>query len=157
MKCLCIYPTEIGRIGIAANSSAITNLYLPNDHIPLDDAFINETDMLKEAGRQLQLYLAGILRNFDLPLAPDGTEFSLRVWKSLTTIPCGETRSYGEIAQIIGNKKAARAVGRAIHCNPIPIFIPCHRVIGSNGKLIGYGGGLQTKSFLLNLEKQGDM
>jgi O-6-methylguanine DNA methyltransferase len=91
--------------------------------------------------------------NFDGIVAPSGTEFMLRVWKSLLAIPYGETRSYQEIAQSVGNKKASRAVGLANNRNPIPVFIPCHRVIGANGKLIGYGGGLDLKAYLLELER----
>jgi methylated-DNA-[protein]-cysteine S-methyltransferase len=102
----------------------------------------------------LQDYLAGKRRDFTLPLAPAGTEFMLRVWEVLRAIPYGETRSYREIAQITGNQKASRAVGLANNRNPIPIFVPCHRVIGTNGKLTGYRGGLQTKERLLELEKQ---
>lgn len=103
----------------------------------------------------MQDYLAGKLKDFKLPLAPAGTEFMLRVWESLRAIPYGETRSYQEIAQSVGNKKASRAVGLANNRNPIPIIIPCHRVIGANGKLTGYRGGLEIKAHLLELEKQG--
>ena len=153
MKNIFFYPTEIGEIGIAASGNVITNLYFPNDQMP-QDAVVNEIEILKKAGEQLHHYLAGKRKDFDLPLAPDGTAFRLRVWESLRTIPYGETRSYGEIAQSIGNKKSSRAVGQANHHNPIPIFIPCHRVIGSSGKLVGYGSGLQIKAYLLLLEKQ---
>jgi methylated-DNA-[protein]-cysteine S-methyltransferase len=106
-----------------------------------------------EAGRQLRAYFAGELREFALPLAPQGTEFQLKVWKQLGNIPYGATISYGELARRIGNPKASRAVGLANGANPIPIIIPCHRVIGSNGKLTGYGGGLPIKEKLLELER----
>ena len=86
-------------------------------------------------------------------MAPEGTEFQKKVWKALTAIPYGETRSYGEIAKIVGNDKASRAVGMANHNNPIPILIPCHRVIGKSGKLTGYAGGLDKKTALLELER----
>ena len=152
MKNIFFYSTEIGEIGIAEDGNFITNLYFPNDQIP-HDADTNETVLLKEAGQQLQNYLAGKLKDFALPLAPQGTAFMLRVWESLRTIPYGETRSYQEIAHSIGNNRACRAVGQANHRNPIPIFIPCHRVIGSSGKLIGYGSGLPIKAYLLELEK----
>jgi methylated-DNA-[protein]-cysteine S-methyltransferase len=145
------YQTIIGEIGIAENRGNITNLYFYNEQIPRNN-IIYETDILKEAGRQLQNHLAGKLKEFDLPLTPAGTEFMLSVWESLCTIPYGETRSYQEIAQDVGNKKASRAVGLACNRNPIPIFIPCHRVIGANGKLTGYGGGLEIKARLLELE-----
>lgn len=153
MRNIFFYPSDIGKIGITARDNVITNLYFPNDQIP-HDADVKETEILKEAGQQLYSYLAGKRKDFDLPLAPDGTAFRLRVWESLRGIPYGETRSYGQIAQSIGNKKAARAVGQANHHNPIPIFIPCHRVIGSSGKLVGYSSGLQIKTYLLALEKQ---
>jgi methylated-DNA-[protein]-cysteine S-methyltransferase len=104
--------------------------------------------------QQLQAYFAGELENFDLKLAPEGTPFQLGVWRSLCDIPYGETISYGELADRIGNPKASRAVGLANGSNPIPIVIPCHRVIGSNGKLTGYGGGLPIKEKLLALERR---
>jgi methylated-DNA-[protein]-cysteine S-methyltransferase len=103
---------------------------------------------------QLQAYFAGELENFDLQLAPEGTPFQLGVWRSLCDIPYGETISYGTLACRIGNPKASRAVGLANGSNPIPIVIPCHRVIGSNGKLTGYGGGLPIKEKLLALERR---
>ncbi len=152
MKKFFFYQTGIGVIGIAENGNAVTNLYFQGEKTP-EDAVISETEILKEAGKQLRAYLAGKLRDFTLPLAPSGTEFMLRVWKSLLTIPYGETRSYQEIALSVGNKKASRAVGLANNRNPIPIFIPCHRVIGANGKLTGYGGGLDLKAHLLELEQ----
>jgi methylated-DNA-[protein]-cysteine S-methyltransferase len=113
-----------------------------------DSAFFLETI------RQLRAYFGGELREFDLPLAPEGTEFQLRVWKSLRDIPYGETMSYGQLATRLGNPKASRAVGLANGSNPIPIIIPCHRVIGSDGSLVGYGGGLENKKILLALESR---
>ena len=89
-----------------------------------------------------------------MPLAPKGTSFQQKVWAALREIPYGETRSYKEIAAMVGNEKACRAVGMANNRNPLPIFIPCHRVVGANGKLVGYAGGLDVKTFLLNLEKE---
>ncbi len=112
------------------------------------------TELLEEVERQLQEYFAGRLQHFDLPLHPQGTEFQKKVWKALMSIPYGETRSYGEIAKQIGNEKAVRAVGGANHVNPISIVIPCHRVIGKNGSLTGYGGGLKIKETLLTLERK---
>ncbi|NLI11499.1 methylated-DNA--[protein]-cysteine S-methyltransferase [Pelotomaculum propionicicum] len=152
MKNIFFYQTDLGEIGIAANGNAVTNLYLKKENIPRDTV-VQETELIKEAARQLQDYLAGKLRDFNLPLAPAGTEFMRRVWESLRAIPYGQTRSYQEVAQSVGNKKASRAVGLANNRNPIPIFIPCHRVIGANGKLVGYGGGLEIKAYLLDLEK----
>ena len=152
MNNIFFYQTDIGEIGIAENKGNITNIYFENEQIPRNNIAF-ETDTLKEAARQLQDYLAGKLREFDLPLALAGTDFMLRVWKSLLNIPYGETRSYQEIALSVGNKKASRAVGHACKQNPIPIIIPCHRVIGTNGKLTGFGGGLELKARLLELEK----
>ena len=111
-----------------------------------------DTPLLKEAEKQLLEYLEGKRKAFDVPLNPKGTKFMQEVWTALQEIPYGETRTYGQIAQIIGKPKAARAVGMANHRNPIPIIIPCHRVIGSNGKLVGYGLGMEKKEFLLTLE-----
>ncbi len=104
--------------------------------------------------RQLRVYFAGELKEFDLPLAPDGTPFQQKVWRELCKIPYGETISYGELARRIDNPNASRAVGLANGSNPIPIIIPCHRVIGSNGKLTGYGGGLPIKEKLIALERR---
>jgi methylated-DNA-[protein]-cysteine S-methyltransferase len=105
-----------------------------------------------EAARQLRAYFAGQLRRFDLPLDMQGTPFQLAVWRELERIPYGETRSYSQIAAAIGAPRAVRAVGAANGANPIPIVVPCHRVIGASGKLVGYGGGLPLKKRLLELE-----
>jgi methylated-DNA-[protein]-cysteine S-methyltransferase len=114
----------------------------PNPHNPL----------LMETLAQLRAYFAGQLREFQLPLDLAGTEFQVRVWRQLQTIPYGETRSYSAIAEAIGRSSAVRAVGAANGANPIPIVVPCHRVIGANGKLVGYGGGIPLKKRLLELE-----
>lgn len=111
-----------------------------------------KTPVLCEAVRQLEAYFRGTLREFDLPLAPEGTEFQLAVWRVLREIPYGQTRSYKEIAASIGREKACRAVGMANNRNPISIIVPCHRVIGADGSLVGYGGGLEVKKYLLRLE-----
>jgi O-6-methylguanine DNA methyltransferase len=108
--------------------------------------------VLLEAVSQLRAYFAGALREFTLPLDPQGTEFQKRVWRQLETIPYGEIRSYTQVAEAIGAAKAVRAVGAANGANPIPIVVPCHRVIGASGKLVGYGGGLPLKKRLLELE-----
>lgn len=113
-----------------------------------------DDNAFKEVRQQLEAYFAGELQRFDLALAPEGTDFQKAVWQALTTIPYGATRSYGEIAQQIGRPKASRAVGAANGQNPIPIIIPCHRVIGSTGKLTGFGGGLAAKETLLGLEQR---
>jgi methylated-DNA-[protein]-cysteine S-methyltransferase len=108
--------------------------------------------LLLEAARQLQVYFAGQLREFQLPLDVQGTDFQKRVWGQVAAIPYGETRSYLQIAQALGSPGAVRAVGAANGANPVPIVVPCHRVIGANGKLVGYGGGLALKRRLLELE-----
>jgi methylated-DNA-[protein]-cysteine S-methyltransferase len=108
--------------------------------------------LIAEAGRQLVAYFAGTLREFRLPLDMQGTEFQKRVWSYLETIPFGQTRSYAQVAQAIGAPAAVRAVGAANGANPVPIVVPCHRVIGANGRLTGYGGGLPLKQRLLELE-----
>jgi len=110
--------------------------------------------VVRETMRQLAAYFAGELMEFDLPLAPKGTDFQKGVWKALVEIPYGETRSYSEIAQRVGKPAAMRAVGAANGRNPIGIIVPCHRVIGSSGKLVGYGGGLPMKRMLLDLEAE---
>lgn len=110
------------------------------------------TELLDRAVRQLTEYFEGTRRDFDLPLEPEGTPFQIRVWRELRKIPYGRTITYGELASRVGNPSAARAVGASNGRNPLPIVIPCHRVIGSGGKLVGYGGGLPTKSWLLRLE-----
>jgi methylated-DNA-[protein]-cysteine S-methyltransferase len=108
---------------------------------------------LKEPIKQIGAYFGGRLKDFELPLAPDGTAFQTSVWEALQRIPYGETISYGELARRLGNPKAVRAVGLANGSNPIAIIIPCHRVIGSNGSLVGYGGGLPIKQALLAMER----
>lgn len=146
------YETEIGKLGIVENGEAITGVYF-KESIP-KDVNIAETPLLKEANKQLEEYFAGKRKVFELPLAPKGTEFQQRVWKVLQEIPYGKTNTYKDIALKCGNEKACRAVGVANNKNPIMIFIPCHRVIGSNGKLVGYACGLDIKEKLLELEKE---
>lgn len=145
------YDTAIGKIKIEENGSAITKVSFLTEEENLN--LNKETPLLREAARQLNEYLEGKRISFDLQLSPKGTEFQMKVWNTLKEIPFGETRSYKEIAKIVGNEKASRAVGMANNKNPIPIFIPCHRVIGSNGKLVGYAGGIDIKEKLLKVEK----
>nr|WP_319488855.1 methylated-DNA--[protein]-cysteine S-methyltransferase [uncultured Caproiciproducens sp.] len=152
MKNLFFYNTDIGRIGIAENGAGITDLYFEGAAVP-EDVSVCETELLKQAAAQVREYLAGGRQIFALPLSPAGTEFQRKVWESLCDIPYGETRSYKEIAESAGSPKGYRAVGMANNRNPIPILIPCHRVIGADGSLVGYGGGLDIKVRLLNLEK----
>lgn len=153
MKRVFYYNTSIGKIGIAEEYGFITNLYFMNMKQPLD-AKVFETDTLKEAALQLNEYLAGQRREFDLPLNPSGTSFQQTVWSELLNIPYGHTKTYKEIAEAVKSSDATRAVGNANNKNPIPIFIPCHRVVGSDGKLTGYVGGNEIKNTLLVLEKQ---
>jgi methylated-DNA-[protein]-cysteine S-methyltransferase len=154
MKNVFYYETALGPVGIAESGGAITYLFFEGEAFPEKEYEKKETPILKKAGQQLKEYFEGKRREFDLPLAPDGTEFMHRVWKALQEIPYGETRSYKEIAAASGNVKACRAVGLANNRNPISIIIPCHRVIGSDGSLVGYGGGLDKKTYLLELEKK---
>ena len=152
------YDTEIGRVGIAENGNAITEIILLKTHLGAGITRLlkfekeEETQLLKTAAEQLIDYLAGNRQTFDLPLDPRGTEFQKAVWKALLDIPFGEIRSYKQVAEAIGNPKACRAVGMANNKNPILIVIPCHRVIGSDGSLVGYGGGIDLKEKLLKLE-----
>jgi len=150
---LYFYETDIGKVGIAEGRGSITNLYFETDVTP-QNVEICETETIKEASRQLNAYLSGDLKEFSLPLATSGTDFMRTVWKILCEVPYGKTASYKDIAIAVGNPKAVRAVGMANNKNPIPIFIPCHRIIGSDGKLTGYRGGLALKKKLLELEKQ---
>ncbi|NMA22488.1 MAG: methylated-DNA--[protein]-cysteine S-methyltransferase [Spirochaetales bacterium] len=143
------YHSPIGTMIIAADDEAIVALDFSEEE--LSSSF--ETDLLLQAKNQLDEYYRGERKTFSLPLKANGTVFQERVWQALLTIPYAETRSYGEIAAQIGNPKASRAVGMANNRNPISIIIPCHRVIGSDGKLVGYGGGMHRKVWLLDLEK----
>ncbi len=144
--------TPIGRIGIAESGGAITNLCFEHYPVP-DGAEPGDSELLREAFRQLQAYLQGNLRVFDLPLDPQGTPFMREVWRHVAAVPYGRTASYRDVALAAGNPKAVRAVGMANRRNPLPVFIPCHRIIGSDGKLTGYRGGLPLKQRLLDLER----
>lgn len=146
------YETKIGNIGIKEIDGKISNLYFKKNEFNIDDE-IREVPILKEASIQLNKYLNGDLKEFSLPLVVKGADFMMKVWNELENIPYGETLSYKELGKRIGNPKGARAIGLACNKNPIPIFIPCHRVVGSNGNLTGYRGGINLKVKLLNLEK----
>ena len=108
--------------------------------------------VLLQAAEELNEYFAGKRQSFTIDVDPEGTEFQKKVWKALLTIPFGKTKTYGEVAALIGNRDAVRAVGGAANKNPVPVIIPCHRVIGADGKLVGFGGGLERKEFLLEIE-----
>lgn len=114
----------------------------------------DETPLLLQAEKELEEYFAGRRSHFSVPLSMHGTAFQLRVWQALMQIPYGAVVSYGELARKLGKPQACRAVGMANHANPLPIFVPCHRVVGADGKLTGYRGGLEIKRFLLNLEEK---
>lgn len=116
------------------------------------EGMVQETSLIKEAHLQFSEYLKGERKEFDIPFRMKGTKFQKQVWTALCEIPYGETRSYKQIAEAIGNPKAVRAVGMANNRNPLLVLVPCHRVIGSNGQLVGYAGGLGKKEFLLRLE-----
>jgi methylated-DNA-[protein]-cysteine S-methyltransferase len=151
----CYLDSPIGKLLIAGDSDAIRQInFAKNGKPSRPEADWQESQRgpLAQAARQLTEYFAGKRTDFDFPLAPEGTEFQRSVWRRLQEIPYGETISYGELARRVGNPKASRAVGAANGQNPIPIVIPCHRVIGANGKLTGFGGGLPTKEALLALE-----
>jgi methylated-DNA-[protein]-cysteine S-methyltransferase len=138
-------------IVIADNGNAITGLFFDRKRAAgLKKA---ETPLIQKAAAQIKEYFEGKRKQFKLPLAMHGTEFQMAVWQALQKIPYGETRSYKEIAVSIGRPKAVRAVGMANNRNPISIIVPCHRVIGHDGKLVGYGGGLPLKQYLLELER----
>lgn len=148
-------PSPIGPLMLEEEHGALTALRfhpeLPRDAVTFA---LPATPLLRQAAEELREYFEGNRCEFTVPLAPEGTPFQQKVWAALRTIPYGETRSYKEVAAMVGNEKACRAVGMANNRNPLPIFIPCHRVVGANGKLVGYAGGLDVKTYLLELEKE---
>lgn len=149
-----VLETPIDRLVVASDGSAIVGTWMANAE-PDEATWVGRCgsdDLLREARRQLQAYFAGRLTAFDLPLAPNGTDFQRRVWSALTKIPFGTTISYADLARRLSNAAAVRAVGAANGRNPIPIIVPCHRVIGSDGSLTGFGGGLERKRWLLKHE-----
>ena len=147
-----IIPFPIGELTIMEEDGCI--VFIKFGKQPPANAINRETPVIAEAARQLAAYFDGRLKTFDLPLKMTGTPFRMKTWEALKTIPYGETRSYGDIARQIACPKAFRAVGMANHHNPISIVVPCHRVIGADGSLTGYGGGLPLKVRLLELEKR---
>ena len=145
----CVIATPVGHLRIDSAGSAITGVNRTADR-PTPP----QTPLLEECVRQLEAYFAGTLQCFDLPLHLEGTAFRVKVWQALQAIPYGETRSYGQLAAMVGNPRASRAVGGANHHNPISIIVPCHRVIGADGSLTGYGSGLDMKAWLLEHERK---
>ena len=144
-----VFDTPVGPMALEGTEDALTALYLPNTPVEPVGA---ETPLLARGRGELLEYLVGKRRTFDLPLKPQGTPFQKKVWSALADIPYGQTITYGELARRVGCPKGSRAVGQANHRNPLPILLPCHRVVGANGTLTGYGGGLELKEWLLRLE-----
>jgi methylated-DNA-[protein]-cysteine S-methyltransferase len=155
MKYCWYYEYPFCKVGIAEEDGAICQVFFDKGKSTADNGYeMLKTVMIKKTAEQLTEYFDGKRKNFTIPLAPQGTAFQIKVWEALQKIPYGETQSYGEIAVMIGNPKASRAVGMANHRNPIVIIIPCHRVIGHDGSLTGFGGGLELKRRLLELERE---
>lgn len=147
----CHIPSPIGELLLTSDGSSLTRIYMQKQKYgsEVKAEWQKDEASFKEAKRQLDAYFGGELKQFDLPLAPAGTEFQQSVWRALMDIPYGETLSYGELARRLGSDKRTRAVGMANGRNPISIIIPCHRVIGADGSLTGYGGGIERKRWLL--------
>ncbi len=149
--------TPVGRLLVVGSDSGLKHIAFSKAHFsatelqPREDWELSPM-RLQEPLKQLRAYFSGKLKNFDLPLKADGTDFQKKVWHALLQVPFGKTASYGEIAASIGSPAASRAVGMANGKNPVAIVVPCHRIIGGNGKLVGYGGGLDYKRALLRLE-----
>ena len=150
-----IVDSPVGLLTVAGQGDCLTNLVMEDAAHPPSDAsqWVEDAGALPDVVAQLAAYFAGERTGFDVALRPAGTNFQQRVWDALSEIPYGETRTYGEIARQIGQPGAARAVGLANGRNPIPVIVPCHRVIGANGALAGYAGGLRAKRALLDLEQ----
>jgi methylated-DNA-[protein]-cysteine S-methyltransferase len=153
--CYRVVGSPVGDLLLAGDGRALRRLAFVRDGQPEpEEGWLADTrGALDDVCRELEAYFAGRLTHFGTPVAPDGTAFQLRVWRALCEIPYGTTTSYGELARRIGAQKAVRAVGAANGANPIAIVIPCHRVIGANGSLTGFGGGLPVKRALLDLEQ----
>lgn len=150
MKYAAIMDSPIGLLTLVEEDGALTEVRFGSK---AEDAMIGERPLLKQAVQELHEYFSGQRKTFTVPIHPQGTPFQQRCWNALLQIPYGETRTYGQQAAMIGNPKACRAVGMGNHCNPLPILIPCHRVVGANGKLTGYAGGLDIKETLLQIER----
>ena len=146
------FSSPVGQLLLISDGEALAGLHFEGRHGLAPTPGGEQDAILAEAARQLRAYFAGERHEFALPLRPAGTPFEIEVWEELRRIPYGETLSYGELAARVGSPGAARAVGRANACNPIPIIVPCHRVIGADGSLTGFGGGLDAKRRLLDHE-----
>lgn len=143
------FSSPVGTLCVTEENGAIVGLHIDNN---AELSLTCRNELIKETARELSEYFSGTRTSFDLPLNPSGTGFQESVWEQLRLIPYGQTRSYGDIAKAVGNPKAARAVGHANNQNHIIIIIPCHRVIGADGSLVGFGCGIEVKQFLLDLE-----
>lgn len=161
MTLYTVIPSPIDELTLVADDGVLSALFmLGHSPGPEPDTYARpaneseERDVFGETIRQLEQYFAGDRTDFTVPTAPRGTEFQRSVWQALTGIPYGQTRTYGQIAETIGKPKAVRAVGLANGKNPLSIIVPCHRVIGASGDLVGYGGGVERKRFLLDLESR---
>lgn len=152
MENTAYYTSKIGMLKVCYTDTHIRHFKFADANIDL--SLSNPSKLSDRAISQVREYLDGKRKFFDLPIQLKGTDFQLKVWETLCKIPYGETRSYKQIAENIGNPKAVRAVGMANNKNPIALIVPCHRVIGSNGKLVGYAGGLEIKEILLELERK---
>ena len=149
-----VMASPLGDIKIATSEKGVVRLALPSQDAirPFDASWQRDDSVAKTAQKQLAEYFAGSRKQFDVKLDLQGTEFQTAVWAALQTVPWGQTKSYGQLAEQIGKPKAVRALGAANGKNPVPIIVPCHRIIGANGKLTGYFGGEFIKAFLLDLE-----
>lgn len=145
--------TPLGKISISERNGRVNALYFENQEKPVN-AMVAKTLTLEKAFRQLDEYLTGRRKKFYIELAPVGTDFMHQVWQELLSIPYGQMRSYSDIAKAVGKPTATRAVSQANNKNPIPIFIPCHRVVGNNGEFVGYAGGVNIQKALLDIEKK---
>lgn len=143
------HQSPVGLLRLSSDDAGLRGIHFVRDTIPETST---DCELLRRTARELDEYFAGVRREFDIPLSLHGTPFQKRVWAALLQIPYGQTRSYAEVAAMAGSPKACRAVGMANHNNPVSILVPCHRVINADGGLGGYGGGLDTKRFLLKLE-----
>ena len=146
-----MFDTPLGTMAVGEEDGAIARVYLPNT--PMPRLMPHKTPLLERAQEQIMEYFDGRRQEFDLPLVFVGTDFQKKVWQALQEIPDGKTCSYGDLAEKIGCPGGARAVGAANHCNPLPILVPCHRVVGAKGQLTGYAGGVELKQVLLALEQ----
>lgn len=149
---ISVMPSPVGPIRLTASQGCLIGLHLTSSDTPSRLPASEDGEVLRETRRQIDEYFAGDRTTFDLPLLLHGTPFQAAVWNALCDIPFGQTRSYRDIARAIGAPRAVRAVGAANGKNPVSIIVPCHRVIGSDGRLTGYGWGVETKSLLLDLE-----